>query len=139
MRIQIRTLDVPVKGQGAFLPTFTFGAQPATNGQNVVTGAPGTVPVVSPRPAALQDNSWGGLWQSSSVAPNYILPSIYVSHANQSLVFPGQKIGQNVLPVPAINTGRVISQTQYKPRIGGRTVTASFRPFTQWPTYSQQG
>jgi hypothetical protein len=139
MRIQIRTLNVPKIGQGAFLPTLTWGAAPATNGQNIVTGAPGTVKVASPRPPALNDNSWGGLWQSSSVAPNYIAPSIYVAHANPSLVFDGKKIGNNVLPVPAIADTRIPAQTQYKPRIGGRTVTSNTRPFTQWPTYGQQG
>jgi len=138
MRIQIRTLNVPKVGQGAFLPTMTWGGAPATNGQNIVTGAPGTVRVASPRPAALMDNSWGGMWQSSSVSPNYFLPSIYVSHANQSLVFDGKKIGGNVLPVPAIAQTRIPAQTQYKPRIGGRTVTSSVRPFTTWPTYGQK-
>lgn len=139
MRSQIRILNVPKLGQGAFLPTMTFGGAPATNGQNIVTGAPGTVGVIAPRPAAVTDNSWGGKWQPSAVVPNMILPSIYVVRANNTYRFPGQVRVDNVLPVPAINQNHVAAQTQYKPRIGGRTVTSSTRPFTQWPTYGQQG
>jgi len=137
MRFQIRTLQVPRRGGEAFLPTLTQIPTAATNGANQVYGSPGTCPVYSPRPAAMGDSSLGGpLNQPSSVAPNYIFPSIYVALVNAGLKFPGRLICDNVLPVPAISTTGIAAQTQYKPRIGGRTATAAFRPFTQWPTYS---
>jgi hypothetical protein len=136
MRLQIRTLQVPLCGAGAFTPTMTFGAAPMSNGQNIVTGSPGTIRVSSPRPAAMNDGSFGGRYnQPSSVAPDWFLPSIYTGHENPSLRFPGKVRSDNPMPVPAINQGRSAAQFQHRPRIGGRTVTASVRPFTQWPTY----
>lgn len=137
MRFQIRTLQVPTKwGMGAFLPTLTFGGAPATNGQNVVDGAPGTVRIPSPAPPALSDGELGGPFnQPSSVAPDWFLPSIYTARVNSTLHFPGRVFGDSVMPVPVPNIGRTALQTQYKVRVGGRTTTPSFRPFTQWPTY----
>ena len=137
MRFQVRTLQVPKRGAGAFLPGLTFTPTASTNGANQVYGSPGTTPVYSPRPAALNDDSLGGPYnQPSGVAPNYIFPSIYVALVNSGLKFPGRIICDNVLPVPAVAHSGSPAQTQYKPRIGGRTATAAFRPFTQWPTYA---
>lgn len=142
MRIAIRTLNVPQKGAGAFMPTLTRGGAPATNGQNVITGSPGTTRVPSPRPPALSDSELGGPFnQPSSVAPDYIMPSIYVVHANGSLRFPGALPDSNdhVLPVPAGASGRTATQRQHRQRIGGRTATGAVRPFTQWKTYGGTG
>lgn len=138
MRFSVRTLQVPTRwGAGAFSPALTMGGAPATNGQNIISGAPGTIRVASPPPAALRDGELGGpLNQPSSVAPDWILPSIYTFHANRSVHFPGRLFGDNVLPVPVPNVGRSSLQTQHRVRLGGRTATASLRPFTQWPTYN---
>lgn len=137
MRIQVRTLQVPKRGAGAFLPGLTPIASAATNGQNQVYGSPGTVPVPSPRPAALNDGELGGPYnQPSSCSPNVFYPSIYYAKMNPTLHFPGKITSDNVLPVPAGAQGRSALQTQYKTRVGGRTTTAAFRPFTQWPTYA---
>jgi hypothetical protein len=138
VRFSIRTLQVPHKwGMGAFLPTPASIGTAATNGQNIVTGAPGTVRVPSPRPAAMTDSELGGPYnQPSSVAPDWFLPSIYVAHVNQTLTFPGRIFGDNVLPVPVPNVGRTVVQSQHRTRLGGRTATASLRPFTVWPTYN---
>ena len=137
MRIATRVLQVPTKwGMGAFLPTLTFGGAPATNGQNEISGAPGTVRIASPRPAALDDSLLGGpLNQPSACSPDWFLPSIYTAHANPTLHAPMRLFGDNVLPTPAVNQGRTPMQTQHRVRVGGRTATASLRPFTQWPTY----
>lgn len=136
-RISIRTLQAPKWGTGAFTPTLTKGGAPATNGQNLITGAPGTVRVYSPRPAAMNDGELGGPYnQPSSVAPNWFLPSIYTFRANPTVHFPGRVFGDNVLPTPAGNVARIPAQWQHRFRIGGRTATSSIRPFTQWPVYS---
>jgi hypothetical protein len=136
VRVQTRTLQVPKGTPGAFSPGLTIGGAPATNGQNIVTGAPGTVPIYSPRPAALNDGQLGGPYnQPSSVAPDWFLPSIYTGHANSTLHFPGRILSDNVLPVPAGNPGRTALQWQHRTRIGGRTATAANRPWTTWPTY----
>lgn len=139
MRFALTVLQAPAKwGTGAFLPTLTFGGAPVTNGQNQVIGQPGTVRVPSPRPPALDDSALGGpLNQPSSVAPNWILPSIYVSKVNRGLHFPGRLFGDNVLPVPVPNVGRTAVQSQHRVRVGGRTATPNFRPFTQWPVYGR--
>jgi hypothetical protein len=137
MRFQIRTLQVPRKGVGAFMPVFSNTPTAATNGQNEVIGMPGTVPVYSPRPAALNDGQLGGPYnQPSSCAPNYIMPSIYFARVNPSLQFNGKTWSDNVLPVPAKQPNGLIQQWQHRVRVGGRTTTTSNRPFTQWPTYN---
>jgi hypothetical protein len=137
MRFQIRTLQVPTKGAGAFMPTFSNIGTAATNGQNEVIGMPGTVPIASPRPAALNDSGLGGPYnQPSACAPNWFLPSIYFARVNPTLQFSGKTWSDNVLPVPAVTSNGNIKQFQHRVRVGGRTTTSSNRPFTQWPTYS---
>jgi hypothetical protein len=137
MRFQIRTLQVPTKGAAAFAPTYSNIGTAATNGQNEVVGMPGTVPIYSPRPAALNDSQLGGPYnQPSNCAPNWFLPSIYFARMNKTLQFNGRTWSDNVLPVPAIATNGVVRQWQHRARVGGRTTTTSNRPFTQWPTYS---
>lgn len=140
MRVQTRTLQVPTIGAGAFSPGLTSGGAPATNGQNIISGSPGTTPVHAPRPPALNDSELGGPHnQPSSVAPNVIYPCIYTFHANSTVHFPGKILSDHVLPVPAGSDGRSAKQWQHRVRLGGRTTTSSLRPFTQWPTYNQGG
>jgi hypothetical protein len=137
MRFQIRTLQIPTKGCGAFMPTFTNIGTAATNGQNEVVGMPGTVPIPSPRPAAMTDSQLGGPYnQPSSCAPNWFLPSIYYARMNPTLQFSGRTWSDNVLPVPAKQPTGQPRQWQHRVRVGGRTTTTSNRAFTQWPTYS---
>jgi len=77
-------------GAGAFVPVPAGSKTAEFNGQNIVTGAPGNVPVYSPRPEGLNDGELGGPFnQPSSCAPDFILPSIYVAHANKTMKFPG--------------------------------------------------
>lgn len=136
MRFQIRTLQVPARGAGAFAPTLTWAGAPATNGQNQIVGMPGTVPVAAPKPPALSDGELGGPYnQPSSVAPDFQLPSIYFARENRSLRFPGKLLSDHVLPVPAGGVTRTALQWHHRTRIGGRTATAAIRPFTTWPTY----
>jgi hypothetical protein len=137
MRVQVRTLQVPRRGGGAFLPGLTPIPTAATNGQNEVYGCPGTMAVPSPRPPAMGDSELGGPFnQPSAVSPNVFYPSIYYAIVNNTLRFPGRIWSDAVLPVPAVAMGRSAAQTQYRTRVGGRTATAAFRPFTQWPTYA---
>jgi len=141
MRIQIRTLQVPTAwGTAAFTPVPAASWSAEFNGQNIVTGAPGNVPVYSPRPAALNDSSLGGPYnQPSDVAPNYILPSIYVAHVNRSMRFPSSALGRRMpSPVRAVQAGTAVVNLWGKPRIGGDTVTPAIRPFTQWRTYGSR-
>ncbi len=136
MRVTTRVLQTPRFGLGAFCPTLTYGGAPATNGQNKISGAPGTVPIASPRPSALDDEGLGGPYnQPSAVAPNVFYPSLYTFHANPTVHFPGKINSDNAMPVPAVDLGRTPLQNQHRFRQGGRTATAAPRPFTSWPTY----
>ena len=138
MRVQTRTLQVPRCGAGAFSPGLTSGGAPATNGQNKISGAPGTVQIPSPSPAALDDSELGGPYnQPSTVAPNWFAPCLYTFHANPSVHFPGKIMSDNVMPVPVPNPGRTALQWQHRVRVGGRTTTSAVRPFTSWPTYAR--
>ena len=141
MRMQIRTLQVPQRGYGAFCPTLTPTGTGATNGGNVVVGMPGTVPVSSPRPAALRDGELGGPYnQPSSVAPNVFFPSIYYHvalRARKVNVAIMSKI--NPLPKPAVNLGRTAAPWNLRVRVGGQTATSNPRPFTRFPTYGGRG
>lgn len=132
-------MQVPRRGAGAFLPTLTRTGTASTAAQNQanVSGSPGTVAVPSPRPAAMTDSQLGGPFnQPSSCAPDVFYPSVYVTRPTALMHFPGLLTCDNVLPVPAIGQSGQPGQTQYRTRIGGRTATAAFRPFTQWPTYA---
>ena len=138
MRISIRTLEVPQRNAAAFSPTLTFGGAPVTAGQlqAEITGCPGTHRIASPRPPALSDGELGGPYnQPSSVAPNWFLPSIYFTEVSPTSKFHGKVFGDNVMPVPAGDSGRVAVAWQYRTRVGGRTATPNVRPFTQWPIY----
>lgn len=142
MRHTIRTLQVPVNyGTGAFSVLPARSSTASYNGGNVVVGAPGTVPVPSPRPAALDDGQLGGPFnQPSSVGPNWFLPSIYVARITRAMFhLTGGLYSDNYSPAPIPDITRLAAQWQKRTRVGGRTVTTANRPFTQWPTYGKGG
>ena len=140
MRIGYRTQEVPTRrGTGAFAPIPAQSWSATFNGQNITTGCPGTVPVASPRPPSLNDGELGGPFnQPSNVSPNVFYPSVYVAHANPTMHFAGAILQSvdHVVPVPATQPAKIVMQFMHRWRIGGRTVTTSVRPFTQWPNYS---
>jgi len=139
VRHAIRYEGLPRFGAMAFVATSAQDGPAATNGQNLITGNPGTMRVPTPRPASTISRDWGGQWQPASQAPDWIMPSIYTFHPNAS-VNPFRRTGAGIgsdhpVAVPAGVIGQVVSQFMHRARIGGRTVTAAIRPFTQWPTY----
>jgi hypothetical protein len=142
VRFQYRVLQVPVRwGAGAFVPVPAQINTAASNGQNEVVGAPGTVAIPSPRPPALNDGQLGGPFnQPSSVSPNVFYPSLYHVVINNTMTFDGRGTGltpgnDHPMPVPARNWTRMPANFNHRVRVGGRTTTTSNRPFTQWPTY----
>ena len=138
MRHQIRVLLATTAWRtGAFVSIPAQSSTASFNGQNLITGAPGTVPIYSPRPVAMDDSSLGGEFnQPSAVAPNWILPSIYVAHANKTMRFPGDIAITNVSPVPSTAIGAVVATNWRKPTLGGDRVTRAVRPFTQWRPFN---
>jgi hypothetical protein len=136
MRWQYRTLQVPDVGTGAFMPAPVRSSTASFNGQNQVRGAPGTAPIPSLRPAALHSTDIGGpLVQPSSVSPNVFYPSLYDAVPNRTMHFPGNLAADHPMPAPALGIGQLVGNFEHRVRVGGRTVTKSLRPFTQWPTY----
>ena len=142
MRHAVVTLQAPVNGgTGAFAVIPARSSTASFNSGNVVTGAPGTVPVPSPRPAALNDSELGGPYnQPSACGPNWFLPSIYVARIRRdNFHLSGGLYTDNLAPTAAGSWGLIPAQWQKRVRVGGRTVTSAFRPFTQWPTYGNNG
>ena len=143
-QLAIRMNQAPGKGLGAFMPVPYGATTPAASSQGLlrVEGHPGTMPVASPRPTALDDGELGGPFnQPSSVAPNYILPDKYIPHISRATTgltpTPPDAPQGNVAPVPVPWISRSPRQTQLKPRIGGRTSTAWPRQFVRWLTYRE--
>lgn len=145
MRWRYRTLQVPQKGTGAFVPVPAQSYSAAFNGQNLIDGNPGTVAIPSPRPPTLNDGELGGPFnQPSSVSPDVFYPSIYTVRCNRTMRFPGiggglTRHNDHPVPVPAGNLGLFKQNFMHRVRVGGRTVTKAVRPFTQWPTYKGSG
>lgn len=139
MRVQIRTMGLPSSGFTAFLPTMVENPTVWGAGANVTDAILGNVPVGSPRPASMQDASWGGQWQPSSVAPNYILPVVYVARMNKWLVKIKHRFTDTSMGVAAVAYNATPTANNLKARIGGRTATPAVRPYTSWPTYGSHG
>lgn len=132
---RIRCMGLPTQGFTAFLPTPVENPAAYNAGQNKITAIMGNVPVGSPRPAALMDSTWGAAFQPSSLAPNHILPVIYVARMNKWLVTIKNRFSDVPMPVPAVAYNQTTSADNLKARIGGRYATPNPRPFTSWPTY----
>ena len=138
MNARIVVLNAP-RNIGAMLPGITRTGSAATNGVCGVVGAPGTMPVPAPRPAAippLTTNPHGARVQPSACAPNVIRPSIYIA-TPWCGVPPVYRGGNVVNPVPAIKSNLVAAPSRMKPpsRLGGRKVTRAVRPIVRWPQY----
>jgi hypothetical protein len=125
---------------GAFLPGITPIPTASSNGVCGVIGAPGTMPVPAPRPAAippLSTNPHAARLQPSACAPTAIRPSIYISTPWCGIP-PVYRGGNSVNPVPALKPNLVVRPGQgMKPptRLGGRRVTRAVRPIVRWPQY----
>lgn len=132
----IRTLQVPSHGVGAFNPIPWITPEAATNGQNRVVNSLGTVPVPSPRPASMSLRGlYGRFFQGSDNSPGWFLPVVGVVFPNLTMKFPGRLFGHRPTPVPAAAIGVAPRVAPMGTRLGGRTVTANPKPYTQWPTY----
>lgn len=139
--LALRMQDAPTKGAGAFMPVPYGVTTPAASSQGVLRleGYPGTVPVPSPAPAAMDDGELGGPFnQPSRVSPNVIYPDKYIPHISHRTTFIGQsRVSSNVAPIPAPYVARSGTQTQLRTRIGGRTVTRWPRQFVRWINYQE--
>ncbi len=144
--IRYRVLDLPVKGAGAFTPLPAVNPVASSYGLVHVYGSPGTepVPVDPPRYIGnLTAQPAPNTAQSSDVAPDYILPAIYIASAKN--MGPTEDVGlgmairrRNPLPVPAKNPGRVPVPVLMRFPMGGSQLPWP-RAFQRWPIRGQSG
>lgn len=138
--ITYRTLDVPPYGAGAFMPLPARNPVASSYGLVHVEGAPGTDPVASPRPVsvpALTKSGGVNSAQGSDVAPDVILPAIYVASAANMGPAADTGIGMarrrlNELPRRAIDPGRQPVPVWQQFPTGARPLPWP-RSFIRWP------
>lgn len=147
--MRYRVLDLPPKGAGAFMPTPSTNTVASSWGLVHVEGSPGTQPVPVPKPQrtwlpALTRRGGVDTAQGSDVAPDFILPCIYVASARH--MGPSADVGLgmalrrlNPLPVPARHYPRQPVPAFNPPRIGGRATMLWPRAFQRWPATTISG
>lgn len=142
MGVSYRVLDVPPYGAGAFMPTPARNPVASSYGLVHITGAPGTDPVPSPRSAALPALTATGRGsnsaQGSDVAPDVILPAIYIPWATNMGPAADTGLGMarrrlNELPVRAVDPGRQPVPVWQKFPTGARPLPWP-RAFIRWPS-----
>lgn len=141
--MRYRVLDLPAKGAGAFMPTPSTNAPASSWGLVHVHGSPGTEPVPSPAPQRsflpnLTRRGGVDSAQGSMVAPDVILPSVYVAEVDNMGPAADAGVGMatrrlNPLPVPALSYRRVPKVAQNTPRYGGRSTMVWPRAFQRFP------
>lgn len=146
MSIRYRVLDLPVKGAGAFTPLAAVNPVASSYGLVHIFGAPGTMPVPSPKPEPLPSltrSSSPNTAQGSDVAPDVILPAIYVASAANMGPAADAGIGMrrrrmNELPVRAGDPGRQPVPVMIKFPAGASQL-AWPRAFQRWPVRGAPG
>lgn len=141
MTVSYRTLDVPPYGAGAFMPSPARNPVASSYGLVRIDGAPGTEPVPSPRPASVPSLTRSGgrdAAQGSAVAPDVILPAIYIPSADN--MGPAADTGLGMarrrlceLPVRAIDPGRLPVPVWQQFPAGARPLPWP-RAFIRWPS-----
>lgn len=130
--LRYRVMDLPTRGLGAFTPTLVSTPHASSGGLELIAGAPGTIPIPAPKPAALPLFGLDPKTQGSNVSPNVITPAIYIAEtANMHPPVPVRH--NNELPVPARGWARSPGQAFRDPsKIGGRRVVPWPRTFQRW-------
>lgn len=140
--MRYRVLDLPAKGVGAFLPTPSTNAAASSGGLTHVHGSPGTDPIPSPAPQrgylpSLTARGGVDSAQGSMVAPDVILPSVYVASAANMGPAADAGVGMrmrrlNPLPIPAFSYPRIPVPTFTPARFGGRSTMPWPRSFQRY-------
>ena len=138
--VRYRVDGVPDKWRDAWFPMPTLTPAGATSVSWTILGAPGTMPVRSPRPQGSATMSNSREWfPPSAVAPDYICPQLYTQDIRRlkppvrylparvaELVEPVVPIGQHGPqgPAPVVMGGR---------KVGCRRSMHWPRVITSWP------
>lgn len=139
--------DLPSHKPGAFTPFLTVMPFASSYGTVHVYGAPGTLEVASPPPDTSKimagvlgtSNPLSRRTLPSLNSPDVITPPIYyVMGPQERPPVPVTQVGSwnNIMPMPAINPGRVPLPAMIAPKIGGRRQTAWPRVFQRWPNWT---
>ena len=131
--LRYRVEDVPPRGGGAFCPLPATTPRASSKGLVHVFGAPGTLAVPAPKPAATPDWSMDPHTIPSNVSPDVITPAVYVPLAD-NMHPPVPVRHHNNLPVPAISYVRAPQPAMVPPgKVGGRSVMPRPRSFQRFP------
>lgn len=104
-----------------------------------LAGAPGTVPIPSPRPPGTDQRNASGNpnvqdLRPSDVAPNAFLPRLFVLYAD-NMQPPVRWACTNEIPIPAGNYVRLPQIASKTPaRLGGVATIPAPRAFIRWPS-----
>jgi hypothetical protein len=142
--MRYRTSDLPPVGVGAFMPVPSTTPAASSYGLVEVYGAPGTLEVPAPSPQhrgylpSLTRSDGVNSAQGSMVAPDVILPAIYIPSAKNMGPEAGTGFGMSrrrycELPVPAVNPQRIPEVAMTVTPIAGRKAIAWPRAFQRFP------
>lgn len=124
---------------GALMSTPARQPSATSNGVVRIIGYPGTMPVPTPRPAALPETAAGTRSnQPSYAAPNMMLPSIYYTTPH-GMHPPVALLRTNPLPVPAVQIYNMPRISQRMRRVGGQTQIGQPQVAQSWPQWRGQG
>jgi hypothetical protein len=140
--VQYRMDNAPRNGLGAFMPGLVLNGVSFGAGLRTIAGFPGTREVEIEPTHAVSPLGWDKKTQPSNVVPDVILPTVYVPGTSNMGPFAERSaarvfgVGDNPLPVPAIDEGRIPNVQMNAGRIGGRKVVGWPQVSTVWPSYT---
>lgn len=134
--VRYRVLDLPGRGLGAFTPGMVTTPAGSSHGEVKVGGAPGTLLVPSPKPAALAPFGNDRKTQGSYVSPDMVTPDIYVPFAD-NMHGEARTKSTNEMSVPAVGYARAPGNAFKPQHIGGRGVVPWPRSFQRFPSLTR--
>lgn len=140
--MRYRVDDLPISGTRAFTPLPSTNPVASSYGLVKVTSSLGLEPVPSPSAAKdLPSPSSDRRTQPSFVAPDVILRSTYIAHADNMGPCADARIGMamrrnNPIPVPAKGWIPVPPSALRSKRFAGRQAMSWPRAFQRWGTQS---
>ncbi len=147
--MRYKVSGIPVVGAGAFMPAMTMSAANFGAGLNRshIVGFPGTEPVPIDHDMTLAPLSFDPKTQPSNVAPDIILPTVYIPGAKNMGPWARRSaartkaplFGGNPLPEPAGAPSGVPLPAQQAGKVGGSKVIGWPRVAPVWQSVNSSG
>jgi hypothetical protein len=146
--VRYKTSGVPTRGAGAFMPAMVMDAPSFGAGLRTVVGFPGTEPVPVDHDMILAPKSYDPKTQPSNVAPDVILPAVYIAGTRNmgpwatrgAMHTPAPLFGGNPVPEPAgAPSGIPLPAQQPASRLGGSKVIGWPRVAPVWQSVNSSG